>query len=578
MATTIQLQNAGFEALEQTTTPIPPAGFFDFVTPPGWQVYDPNHLIPISNPGLDTSFTGSWKPSMNFFQEIPEGDQIASIFLGRDRNGNSVAGRGKVGLAQTSNEKIQANTTYTLSAAILDTTGQDFSFFSGSPGYELQLVAGDKVLASTKSDDLLSDGSITQDSVSFTTSTSGNYLGEKLGIRLINSNENNGSNPTDGGNGIEVNFDDVKLTSAPVRLASLGLSLEESQQPVPPQDTTSTGNFDVTLLGNELRVEGSFSDLTSDLFFVGGPDPVGNPESPIHIHIGKAGANGPILRNLSVKDHGDGSGTFTGRFTLSEEEVALAKADGLYINVHTLNNLGGELRGQIDVPPLAGDFGGVVGDPQEGTDGRDILRGDHGNDLIFGNGGRDFILGCRGDDRLYGGADRDVVIGGKGDDRLYGDEGRDFLSGGWGNDTLSGGDDTDTLIGRRGHDALNGEDGRDFLLGGDDNDTLNGGDDRDILFGGRGHDRLHGGKGKDKLFGGLGRDTFVLERGHGTDTILDFREGTDLIDLSDDLSFGVGGNVSQVGNTLVFNRGSEDQEVLAVLDHFRGYMDTTSFV
>lgn len=578
MATTIHLQNAGFEALEQTKTPIPPAGFFDFVTPPGWRVYDPNNLVPISNPDLDTSFTGSWKPSTNFFQEIPEGDQIASIFLGRDRNGNSVAGQGKVGFAQTSNEKIQANTTYTLSAAILDTTGKDFSFFSGSPGYELQLVAGDKVLARTKSSDLLGDGEITRDSVSFTTSTSGSYLGRKLGIRLINSNENNGSNAADGGNGIEVNFDDVKLTSAPARLASLGLSLEESQQPMPPQETASTGNFDVTLLGNELRVEGSFSDLTSDLFFVGGPDPVGNPESPIHIHIGEAGTNGPILRNLSVKDHGDGSGTFTGRFTLSNEEVALAKADGLYVNVHTLDNLGGELRGQIDVPPLTGEFGGVLGDPQEGTDGRDILRGNLGNDLIFGNGGRDLILGRRGNDRLYGGANRDILIGDKGDDRLYGDEGRDFLSGGWGNDTLSGGDDNDKLIGSRGQDVLNGGDGKDFLVGGLDNDTLTGGNDRDTLFGGQGHDRLHGGNGKDKLFGGLGRDTFVLKRGQGTDTILDFREGTDLIDLSGDLNFGVGGNVSQVDNTLVFNQGSEDQEVLAVLNHFQGHLDTTSFI
>ena len=67
------------------------------------------------------------------------------------------------------------------------------------------------------------------------------------------------------------------------------------------------------------------------------------------------------------------------------------------------------------------------------------------------------------------------------------------------------------------------------------------------------------------------------ERGQGTDVILDFKKGMDLIDLSGDLTFGIGGNVSQVGRKLVFNQGGEDQEILAVLKNFRGSLDTRSF-
>ena len=558
MQTEIDLQNSGFEDVEQTTTPIPVAGFFDFVTPTGWQVYDPNNLIP-DNGGLDSSFTGSWKPSDVFFPDIPEGDQIASIFLGRDSEGNSVAGQGKVGFAQTSDAKIQANTTYTLSAAILNTTGKDFGFFEGFPGYELQLVAGDTVLATAQNSELIDDGEFKRDSVSFTTSTDDNYLGEKLGVRLINLNENNGSNTVDGGNGIEVNFDDVQLTSTPARLAVLSLPLEGSQEPTP-IDTNATGNFDVTLLGNELRIDGTFSDLSGDLFFVGGVDPAGNPESPVHVHIGTTGNNGGILRNLTVEDYGNGSGLVTGRYILSDEEVTTAKADGLYINLHTLTNPGGELRGQIDLPPLTGNFGGNVVDPIEGTDGRDRLKASRTSSLLFGNGGNDSLFGRRGDDRLYGGTGNDRLYGRKGDDRLYGDSGNDKLFGNLGNDLLRGGEGNDKLLGGRGDDVLVGDTGHDKLIGGHGDDILNGGD------------------GYDKLLGGRGSDIFVLSKGQGRDTLVDFNAQTDFISLSEGLSFGADGNVSQVNKSLVYNNGGEDSQVLAVLKNFNGQLDSSNFV
>ena len=125
------------------------------------------------------------------------------------------------------------------------------------------------------------------------------------------------------------------------------LPIEEAQTIPEVPDTDAEGSFDVVLEGNILTIMGEFEELTSSLFPVGGEDSTGNPESPIHVHIGNIGEAGPILRNLSVMDDGDNSGSFSGTFELNAEEAALAEAEGLYINLHTENNTSGELRGQI---------------------------------------------------------------------------------------------------------------------------------------------------------------------------------------------------------------------------------------
>ena len=52
-----------------------------------------------------------------------------------------------------------------------------------------------------------------------------------------------------------------------------------------------------------------------------------------------------------------------------------------------------------------------------------------------------------------------------------------------------------------------------------------------ILKDGDGNDVLTGGKGKDGMTGGAGEDTFVFERANH-DTVTDFRDGEDKIDVS----------------------------------------------
>ncbi|MCP1166977.1 calcium-binding protein, partial [Limimaricola sp. ASW11-118] len=59
-----------------------------------------------------------------------------------------------------------------------------------------------------------------------------------------------------------------------------------------------------------------------------------------------------------------------------------------------------------------------------------------------------------------------------------------------------------------------------------------GGSGNDILRGGAGDDVLRDGGGAERLTGGAGADLFVLDADGRTDTITDFEQGTDRLDLS----------------------------------------------
>lgn len=115
-----------------------------------------------------------------------------------------------------------------------------------------------------------------------------------------------------------------------------------------------------------------------------------------------------------------------------------------------------------------------------------------------------------------------------------------------GSETLTGTLNGDTIHGRSGNDTINGQQDNDLIFAGTDNDTLSGGNGVDTLLGQAGNDNLAGDNGDDLLDGGSGNDTlrgcrgsdrFVLTSSNGSDTISDFKDGQDLIQLSG-LTFG----------------------------------------
>lgn len=195
--------------------------------------------------------------------------------------------------------------------------------------------------------------------------------------------------------------------------------------------------------------------------------------------------------------------------------------------------------------------------------GGDTLRGDDGKNIVGGNGGDDILAGMAGGDKLIGGDGVDMadyraeegvtvdmqnaifdgaafgdvfdgiegIFGGKGDNSLKGDGEANIF------EVLTG---TNLLLGRGGEDILTGGGGRDNISGGTENDTLSGNGLRDRLTGNAGDDTLDGGDGSDDLTGGTGsdtqsggagKDTFIFTGNAGLDTILDFEDGADLIEI-----------------------------------------------
>jgi Ca2+-binding RTX toxin-like protein len=190
------------------------------------------------------------------------------------------------------------------------------------------------------------------------------------------------------------------------------------------------------------------------------------------------------------------------------------------------------------------------------------LTGGAVHDNLTGNGLDNVLVGLNGNDVLTAGAGNDRLIGGNGTDLMSGDAGIDtadytgdgravnvnLSSGaaqntGYGLDTLSGienltaGAGNDRLVGSTGVNELHGGAGKDTISGIGGADTLYGEAGDDNIAGGAGNDLLVGGAGIDELLGGADADTFVFNAisettVSGRDTIDDFQQGLDHIDLS----------------------------------------------
>ncbi len=116
---------------------------------------------------------------------------------------------------------------------------------------------------------------------------------------------------------------------------------------VPPVDTQAHGNAMFWAAGDSVR----FRIVANGIQHVTGA----------HIHLGVAGANGPVVVSLfhPAEPTGTVNGTLvTGTFTASDLAGPLAgktltdlladmSADSTYVNVHTTENPAGEIRGPV---------------------------------------------------------------------------------------------------------------------------------------------------------------------------------------------------------------------------------------
>lgn len=222
--------------------------------------------------------------------------------------------------------------------------------------------------------------------------------------------------------------------------------------------------------------------------------------------------------------------------------------------------------------------GGGGNDRLIGGEGADTLNGDAGNDvlidrsvdanLINGGTGEDRVVTGGGADTVNGGDDRDVIKTAGGDDSIDGGDGDDVILFGTENDTVFGGDGDDVIKTSTGDDFVDGGDGNDIIFTWRGDDTAIGGAGDDTIRGDFDDDIIEGGSGNDRLVGAPGRDTFIFRDGFDEDRILDFRNGSDLLDFSNHT--GVSGlgdlSISQVSTNVVITDGAGGRVVLADTD------------
>ena len=122
----------------------------------------------------------------------------------------------------------------------------------------------------------------------------------------------------------------TSLAGCAGRSMSDGLRLTGAQE-VPPVSTAGSGSASFTVSD-----DGAMSGTVKTIGVAG---------TAAHIHMGAAGVNGPVIVPLTKSAEGVWSVPAGARLTA--EQLKAYRAGGLYVNVHTDANKGGEVRAQL---------------------------------------------------------------------------------------------------------------------------------------------------------------------------------------------------------------------------------------
>ncbi len=241
----------------------------------------------------------------------------------------------------------------------------------------------------------------------------------------------------------------------------------------------TTNLFEATLDGAQ-EVPPNMTTATGSAFLMQRPDDMGDDPFDIaievdgitldeltlaHLHVGPPGMNGPIIFNLgepgafpdfwtgltgSEQIAYDQAGVGTTAMIPEANEADLL-AGNVYINIHTMEFPGGEIRGQLllTAPAGTGTATGGIANVEDAV----------------GGSGDDILVGSSEINALNGGDGADLIFGREAEDSLSGEAGNDSLIGGPGSDQVSGGDDDDQLVWNNGDgsDVMDGDAGFDTV-------------------------------------------------------------------------------------------------------------------
>jgi len=127
----------------------------------------------------------------------------------------------------------------------------------------------------------------------------------------------------------------ILLTGSSLSLAQEVYRARLSPMPTTPQtvkEILGEGEVILTLSGNTLEVSGTFSDMSSIA-------------TGAHLHNGPPAQPGPVVHTLEI-DEATG-GEISASLELTDEQVEALRNNALYVQVHSVNNAPGELRGWI---------------------------------------------------------------------------------------------------------------------------------------------------------------------------------------------------------------------------------------
>jgi trimeric autotransporter adhesin len=209
--------------------------------------------------------------------------------------------------------------------------------------------------------------------------------------------------------------------------------------------------------------------------------------------------------------------------------------------------------------------------------GNGLANNIFGNNLsaaltLDGGAGNDWLIGGTGGDTLLGGADNDILQGLIGANRLDGGTGDDQFFSASATDTIieAAGQGLDTLYTTYsvtglaanveqlsvsgGATVANGNALANAIYANNNSvgTSINAEAGSDVVYGSGFADTIFGGAGNDRLQGAGGADRFAYAAGHtGADLILDFADGSDLIQLT-----GLGYSAGQIGSAITLGGGA----------------------
>lgn len=364
------------------------------------------------------------------------------------------------------------------------------------------------------------------------------------------------------------------VTEHGTRTVTLSAALDGDQEVPAPTDTPATGTADVVFTvspSGEISYETDLdvSNLQGDLL----PVNIGNGTlSPIHLHNAPAGQNGPVVVDVA-SDAGDGLVIVDETDVLIDIENIVGSGGDDLVIASEFSSVDGVIDGGegLDTVDFSGFSSGVSVDldlntPQPGPasqDGALVTQVGPNGEVIQEFDNFENVIGSNFDDVIFGNNEINVLEGGAGNDLIHSFGGADVLDGGEGIDTALFSaspvgvtvdlDEEGNAVSSFGDTLISFENVNGSVAG---NDDISGNSGANVLNGQGGNDTLTGEGGDDILIGGDGHDTFVFAFGSDDDTVSDFQDGQDRLDVGGfghdfDIAGAISGAVQDGDDTVI---------------------------